>query len=147
MDHDDDVARLQRIDILYSFVIDSRRLLHLEIVIAAAERTHFVALAFLRLLGNILRSCAAHLAMFLDPREVRRSAPAALYGPARTAGEHRFHFGSVEPNRAGAAHARRNALIKRLGELGLNREYVIAPDCGISHSYSERRLSRLMSMT
>jgi hypothetical protein len=70
-------------------VVDLRDLLHLEVVVAGAERPDLVAHARLGALGHRLRPRVRHLAALLDALQVARLAVALLDRPARAAAQHR----------------------------------------------------------
>jgi hypothetical protein len=67
-------------------------LLDLEVVVTAAEGSHFIALARLGALGHAGGPGMLHLSALLNALEVLQDAPAALHTPPRPAGQHRFHL-------------------------------------------------------
>ena len=67
-------------------VVDVGDGLHLEIVIAGAERAHLPPLALLGEVRDALRVGARHAAVLLDPAQVFRAAVAFADGPGRAAG-------------------------------------------------------------
>ena len=121
VDHHHDVALHQAEDARGPLVEDGRDFLDLEIVVSAAECAHLFPLASLGLLRNAVRYRVKHLTAFLDALEIRRDSPTLLDGPLRTANEHCVHLVRVEADRAGAANAGRNPLVKRVRERLLDR--------------------------
>ena len=63
-------------------VVDVGYLLHLEVVVARAERAHLVPLPLLGLGGDELGTRFRHAAVLLDALEVRRLAVALLEAPS-----------------------------------------------------------------
>src|SRR3990172_88254 len=94
-------------------------------MVAAAERTHLVALAQLGAFRDVAGLRVRHLAVLFDPLEVGLLAVAALDGPARAARKHFVHLLRAETDSAGAAEAGGNALIEPVGELFLHRGDVL----------------------
>src|ERR1035437_469964 len=88
MNGDDDIVACEAKSLGNFRIEEFRDSLNLEIVIARTERPHFSALAFLGALGHAPGLGARHPALFLDPLEVARLAPAALDRPMRSACEH-----------------------------------------------------------
>ena len=85
VDHHDDVA-LRRPKPRQSRRRQIRgHFLHFEVMVAAAQRAHLVALALFGLLRHVARLGVQHLAVLLDALEVGRRAPAALDRPLRAA--------------------------------------------------------------
>jgi len=136
MDHDHDVAGLESKRASSGGVEDGGDFLHLEVVVAAPQGAHLVALPFLGTLRNHLRVGARHPALLLDALEVRSDSPTALDRPARTAGEHRVHPRGFEANGAGAAHARRDAGIQGFRQLPLHRDDVGAVQSRMQAAHS-----------
>jgi hypothetical protein len=101
-------------------VEDGGYLLDLEIVIAAAERSHLVALPLLGLQRHVAGLRVLHLTVFFHTLEVLRSTPPSIYGPLRPAAQHLLHFVFVEADRTSAAYACGDARIKRAGKLLLH---------------------------
>ncbi len=95
--------------------------LHFEIVVAGAERSHLVALPPLGRIGDPGGIGAGHRAALLDALEILRPSVAAIDSPARPAAEHRVHLRRSEPQRAGAAHACRYARKQRVRQQSLHR--------------------------
>ena len=87
--------------------------LDFEIVIARTERAHFPPLPFLGTFRDPFGPSPAHLAAFLNARQIAALAPAALDGPTGAAGQHRFHLDGIERDRAVAADAGRNLTEQR----------------------------------
>ena len=108
VDGDDDVVLRQAEDLGNFRIEDFRDRLHLEIVVARAERAHLAALAFLGALGDAVGPGVRHLPLFLDAFEVACVAPAAFDRPVGAAGEHGIHLDGIERDRAFAADAGRD---------------------------------------
>ncbi len=108
MDADHDVVFANTEGLRCPGVEDLHDLLYFEIMIAAAERAHLVALAFLGVLGDAVRARAAHLAVLLDVIEIGRAAVTLFHRPGRAARKHGVHFGLIQADGAGAAEAGRN---------------------------------------
>ncbi len=100
-------------------VVNSGDVLDLQIVVARSQSAHLPPLPFLGVLGHVIRPGAGHLAAFLDPRQIRRGAVAAIQRPGRTAGEHGVHLRRVEAEWAVAADPGGNLILEGVGELGL----------------------------
>lgn len=103
--------------------------LHFEIMIALSERAHFGARAFYRAIRDVLGHSASHLAGFLDALEIARIFPTPLDRPSRPVDQHGVHFGLIEVDRAGAAHAPRTLAGGR-----------VCPTMGLSGSGTRRAL-------
>ena len=95
---------------------DFRDRLHLEIVVAGAERSHLPALALLGALGNALGLGARHQASLLDPLKVARLAPAVFDRPSGATRQHGIHLDGVEGDRTLAADAGRDLVEQRFGK-------------------------------
>ena len=117
-------------------VEDLRHALHLEVVVARAERAHLVALPVLRRVGHLRGIGAGHRAVLLDARQVVRAAVALLDRPARAARQHRVHPGGVEPQRAGAAEARRDAREQRVGEPDFTASTSVGGQAGVQRAHA-----------
>ena len=100
---------------------DLADLLHLEVMVARAERAHLVALASAGLFRDRLRLRAFHAPLFLDTLEVFAVAPAAVHRPAGAAREHGVHAGFVEVDASGAAETGRDAAVEGVGQAFLDR--------------------------
>jgi hypothetical protein len=87
---------------------DFYHLLHFEVMVARAERAHFLALAMPRTPRHGIVLGARHLPAFLNAVEVFGAAITLRDGPARAAGEHAIHVDLVERDAPGAAQPRRD---------------------------------------
>jgi len=117
-------------------VVNLRDALHLEIMVARPERSHLIALALLRLVGHGGWIGARHRAMLLDALEVLDPAVADLQCPARATGKHRVGVFWREPQRAGAAESRRDALVERVGELALHAAQLFGFEAGEKRAHA-----------
>ncbi len=123
MDRDHDVTTREVVGPCNRFVIDFGHLLHLEVVVAAAERAHLIALALLRRLGDAVGASPRHRAAFLDALQVLGCSPASSPGPARAFAQHCVDLALAEGDGPRASDAGRNAGKERIGEtrvLGLD---------------------------
>ncbi len=130
------VVRRQAIGARRGGVEDGFDDLDFEIVVAGTERSHLVALALLRLLGNRAGIGACDAAVLLDAREVGRTAEALLDGPARTAFEHRIHSVRIETQAAGAADPDGNARKQEIGQRLLFALDVGALEAGMQRAHA-----------
>jgi len=121
VDADDDVARLEPEGAGGIRVAQLDDVLHLEVVVARAERAHLVALTALGGGGHVLRLCTRHRAVFLGSLEVLRMPAAPRERPPRAATQHRVHLVCAEGECPGAAEARGNALRECVSEQPLDR--------------------------
>jgi len=110
--------------------------LHLQIMVAGAERAHLVALAVLGLIGHGPRIGAGHAAAFLDARQILRLPVAAIHRPAGAAGQHDVQFGGVQVHRASAAKAAGDGLEQRLHQRHLDRIQFGTAKAGVQHAHA-----------
>jgi hypothetical protein len=138
VDADDDVVfsdpeRVRHIRVEYP-----RHFLHLEIMVAGAERAHLVTLALLRVVGHAIRPRAAHLAALLDALEIGGAAPALLHGPGRATRQHRIHFGLVQADGTGAPEPGWNFPVQGVGQHFLGRHDLLGAEPGVQASDAAR---------
>ena len=109
-------------------------------MVPRAQCPHLVFLTLLRLVGHFAGLGVQHLAALLDAIEVGLVAPAALDRPLRAAREHRIHLLGIQPDRAGAADARRDVLEQRVGERALHRLDICPGEPGVQAAHAARNV-------
>ena len=100
-------------------------------MVARAQGAHLVLLAFLGMLGDLVRLGPGHAAMLLDAVQVRLHAVAPLHRPLSTAFQHGLHLSAGQPDRAGAAQAGGDVPIEMLGQPEFLHLDVSAPEAGV----------------
>ena len=136
MDADHDLALAQAEGRRRQRIENRVDLLHFEVMIAGAERAHFVALAVLGLIGHRPRIGAGHAAVFLDARQILRPPVAAIHRPARAAGQHGVQLGGVQVQSAALAEPGRDGLEQRLDQRCLDRLQLGAAEPGMQHAHA-----------
>ena len=136
VDHHHDVAERKAVRPRDRLVVHAGHFLHFEIVVAAAERTHLVALALFRLRRDATGLGVLHLPVLLDSLEILGHAPAALHRPRGSAREHRVHLRVAEADLAGAADARGDGTGELVRERLLHRHHVRARQSGVQAAHA-----------
>ena len=108
MDADLDVVHADPEGTCSLLVVDPCHALHLEVVVARAEGSHFVLLAALGKVRHGIRPGALHAAMLLDAFEILHLSIALFDRPARTACEHGIHLTCREMQCSRAAETGRD---------------------------------------
>ena len=99
-------------------------------MIARAERAHFLTLALFGAVGDRPRVRPGDAALLLDALEILGAPKTLLERPSRAAGQHGRHLLVAERDLALRADAHRHMRIKRIGELLLHREDLVARERG-----------------